>query len=265
MITISFREEPGGPLHDVQSAGATALRPLQVGAERVVRPFRDAYGWFAELFSAKGEVERLRLENERLRQEAVQFRNAYAENRTLREFLDYKAPPTYPRDFDPVFAAVIGHPSALFVQQVVIAAGRDDGVRLDDPVVNTDGLVGRVTEVTPDTAQVTLLTDESTSVSARDLQTEATGLVENGRAGSGSLVLSRVEKRYEVHQGDEIVTAGSQRGQLPSLFPRGISVGRVTFVGRTDTDLYLRIQISPSVDFGSLDAVVVLVPKGRAR
>ena len=131
--------------------------------------------------------------------------------------------------------------------------------------MNADGLVGRVTAVTPDTAQVTLLTDESTSVSARDLQTEATGLVENGRAGSGSLVLSRVEKRYEVHQGDEIVTAGSQRGQLPSLFPRGISVGRVTFVGRTDTDLYLRIQVRPSVDFGSLDAVVVLVPKGRAR
>ena len=66
-----------------------------------MRPFRDAYGWFADLFSAKGEVERLRLENERLRQEAVQFRNAYAENRTLREFLDYKAPPTYPGDFDP--------------------------------------------------------------------------------------------------------------------------------------------------------------------
>jgi rod shape-determining protein MreC len=229
MITISFREEQGGPLHDLQSAGATALRPLQVGAERVVRPFRDAYGWFADLFAAKGEAERLRLENERLRQEAVQFRNAYAENRTLREFLDYKAPPTYPGDFDPVFAAVIGHPSTLFVQQVVIAAGKDDGVRVDDPVVNADGLV------------------------------------ENGRAGTGSLVLSRVEKRYEVHQGDEIVTAGSQRGQLPSLFPRGISVGRVTFVGRTDTDLYLRIQVRPSVDFGSLDAVVVLIPKGRAR
>ena len=112
MITISFREEPGGPLHDVQSAGATALRPLQVGAERVVRPFRDAYGWFAELFSAKGRSSGFALENERLRQEAVQFRDAYAENRPLREFLDYKAPLTYPRDFDPVFAAVISHPSA---------------------------------------------------------------------------------------------------------------------------------------------------------
>jgi rod shape-determining protein MreC len=265
MITISFREAPDGPLHEVQSIGATALRPFQVGAERVVRPFRDAWGWTAALFSAKGEVERLRLENQRLRQEAVQYRNAYAENMTLREVLDYKAPPAYPGDYSPVFAAVIAHPPSQFAQQVVIAAGEGDGVRVDDPVVNADGLVGRVTAVTPDTAQVTLLTDASTAVSAYDVETEASGLVQSGRTGSGALVLSRVEKRYEVRQGDEIVTSGSQRGQLPSLFPRGISVGEVTYVGRADTDLYLRIQIRPSVDFGALDAVVVLVPADRRR
>ncbi|MGE5690020.1 MAG: rod shape-determining protein MreC [Pseudomonadota bacterium] len=265
MITISFREKPGGPLHDVQSAGATALRPLQVGAERVVRPFRDAYGWAAGLLSAKSDVERLRAENERLRQEAVQYRNAYAENKTLREFLDFKAPPSYPDDYAPVYAAVIGHPPSQFEQQVVIAAGEGDGIHVDDPVMTADGLVGRITNVTPGTAQVTLLTDASTRVSALDVSTGATGLVENGRAGSGSLVLSRVEKRYEVAEGDEVVTAGSQRGQLPSLFPRGISIGRVTFVGQSDTDLYKRVQVKPWVDFGSLDAVVVLVPKGRAR
>jgi rod shape-determining protein MreC len=265
MITISFRERPGGPLHEVQSVGATALRPLQVGAERVVRPFRDAYGWFAGLFAAKGEAERLRAENERLRQEAVQFRNAYAENKTLRDFLDFKAPPGYPDDYAPVYAAVIGHPPSQFEQQVVIAAGETDGIRVDDPVVNADGLVGRITDVTPDTAQVTLLTDESTRVSALDVNTGATGLVENGRAGGNSLVLTRVEKRYEVGEKDEVVTAGSQRGQLPSLFPRGISIGRVTFVGQSDTDLYKRVQIKPWVDFGSLDAVVVLLPKDRRR
>jgi rod shape-determining protein MreC len=263
MITISFRERPGGPLHEVQSVGATALRPLQVGAERVVRPFRDAYGWFADLFSAKGEAERLRAENVRLRQEAVQFRNAYAENKTLRDFLDFKAPPGYPDDYAPVYAAVIGHPPSQFEQQVVIAAGESDGIRVDDPVVNADGLVGRITNVTPDTAQVTLLTDESTRVSALDVNTGATGLVENGRAGGNSLVLTRVEKRYEVAEKDEVVTAGSQRGLLPSLFPRGISIGRVTFVGQSDTDLYKRVQIEPWVDFGSLDAVIVLLPKDR--
>jgi rod shape-determining protein MreC len=265
MITVSFRETAGGPLHELQSVGATALRPLQVGAERVVRPFRDAWGWTSDLFAAKGAVEGLRAENERLRQEVVQYRNAYAENRTLREFLDYKAPPTYPGDFRPVFAAVIAHPPSQFEQQVVIAAGSKDGVRVDDPVVNADGLVGRVTAVTGRTAQITLLTDESTRVSALDYNTQASGLVENGRAGSGSLVLNRVEKRYEVHEGDHVVTAGSQRGKLPSLFPRGISIGRITFVGQSDTDLYKRIQIRPSVDFGSLDAVVVLRSEDRGR
>jgi rod shape-determining protein MreC len=263
MITVSFREASGGPLHDVQSIGATALRPLQVGAERVVRPFRDAWGWGGDLFAAKGAVERLRAENEQLRQEVVQYRNAFAENQTLREFLDFQAPPTYPGDFTPVFAAVIGHPPSQFEQQVVIAAGSGAGIEVDDPVVNADGLVGRVTQVTPGTAQVTLLTDESTRVSALDTTTQATGLVQNGRAGGGALVLNRVEKRYEVHQGDHIVTAGSQHGRLPSLFPRGISIGRVTFVGQSDTDLYKRIQIRPAVDFGSLDAVVVLRPSGR--
>ena len=68
-----------------------------------------------------------------------------------------------------------------------------------------------------------------------------------------------------MHQGDEIVTAGSQRGQLPSLFPRGISVGASRSSAAPTPTSYLRIQVRPSVDFGSLDAVVVLVPKGGAR
>jgi rod shape-determining protein MreC len=263
LITVYFRESSGGGLHGVQSAGATVLRPIQVGAERVVRPFRDAYGWFAGLFEAKSENEQLRLEVERLRQEAIQYRTALEENKTLRELLDYRAPPTYPGDVEPVYAAVIGH--RQFEQQIVIAGGANDGIQQDDPVVNERGLVGRITTVTDDTAQVTLLLDASTAVSAVDLDTNATGLVKHGRAGSGSLVLDFVEKRYVVHRGDKVVTSGSQRGSLPSLYPRGIEIGTVTFVGQSDTDLYKRIQIRPAVDFGALDAVVVLVAKGERR
>ena len=47
LITIYFREPSGGSLHGVQSTGAAVLRPFEVGAERVARPFRDGYGWFA--------------------------------------------------------------------------------------------------------------------------------------------------------------------------------------------------------------------------
>ena len=68
LITVSFRSPDSGRLHGVQSGVATVLRPFEVGAERVARPFRDLYGWFASLFDAKSENERLRAQVDDLRQ-----------------------------------------------------------------------------------------------------------------------------------------------------------------------------------------------------
>jgi rod shape-determining protein MreC len=61
------------------------------------------------------------------------------------------------------------------------------------------------------------------------------------------------------------VSAGWRAGALSSLYPKGIQIGRVTSVGQTDTDLFQQVQIDPYVDFGSLDAVLVLVPTSRSR
>jgi rod shape-determining protein MreC len=259
MITISFRESPGGGLHNLQSVAAAGIHPFQVAAERVARPFRDVYGYFAGLVDAKSENERLREEVERLRQELIQNETARQENLLLRELYDFRAPPTYPLDYEYVGAAVVGYAPSQFQREVVISAGTSDGIRLDDPVVNADGLVGRITGVTARTARVTLLVDRSSAVTAIDLKTRAAGLVSAG--SGGGLVLDRVDKRLLVRRGDEVITAGSQEGKLPSLYPRGIPIGRVTFVGQTDTDLFKRIQVEPYVDFESLDAVIVLVPK----
>ena len=68
-----------------------------------------------------------------------------------------------------------------------------------------------------------------------------------------------------VAKGDALVTAGTQRGTTGSLYPRGITIGRVSYVGHSDTETYKLIQIEPAVDFGALDAVVVLIPKGEDR
>ena len=60
LITISFREDSDGPLHDAQASVASVLQPFEVAVERVARPFRDAYGWTTDLFNARSENERLR-------------------------------------------------------------------------------------------------------------------------------------------------------------------------------------------------------------
>ena len=261
LITFSFRESSNGFLHHVGGAGATVLRPFEVGAERVARPFRDAYGYIAGLVHAKEENKRLRRELDQARQEANLGRIATRDNLQLRDQLNYVDGPTFPRDFRPVNTRVLGPPATPFEQQVIIAAGSDHGVRLDAPVVTQDGLVGRVTAVSGSAAQVTLLTDEESAVPALDVDsfTNARGIVRPGQANS--LILDRVSKQAAINEGDEIVTAGSRSRQFPSFFPRGIAIGTVTSVGRTDTSLWTHVQIQPFVDFGSLDSVIVLVSK----
>ena len=263
LISLSFRADESGPLGGVQSAGATALRPFAVGFERVAQPFRDVYGWADSLLTARSEAETLRAELREARQRAIQSEFALQENVYLRELLDYIDGPRFPADFDPVVAEVIGRPAGAFTQAIVIAAGANNGVRSNDPVVTADGLVGVVTRVTSGTARIQLLTDEEAAASAIDLRTGATGIVRHARGTRETLVLDRVRKQDVVRRGNEIVTAGWRAGALSSLYPKGIPIGRVTSVGQTDTDLFQQVQVDPYVDFGALDAVLVLVPTER--
>ena len=263
LISLSFRSDGGGPLGSVHSAGATVLRPFAIGFERVAQPFRDAYGWADGLLTARSDAESLRAEVGELRQRAIQSEFALQENESLRRLLRYIDGPRFPDDFAPVAAEVIGRPAGAFTQAIVVAAGSDSGVRVNDPVVTGDGLVGLVTRVTSDTARIQLLTDEQAAVSAVDLRTKAAGIVRHARGTRETLVLDRVRKEDLVRVGDVIVTAGWRAGTLSSLYPKGIPIGKVASVGQTDTDLFQQVQVDPYVDFGSLDAVLVLVPAGR--
>jgi rod shape-determining protein MreC len=265
LITVSFRSDDDGPLSGVQSVGSSVLRPFAVGLERVAQPFRDAYGWTDSLLDARSDAERYEAEVRELRQRAIQAEFALQENESLRRLLRYLDSPRFPDDFTPVVAEVIGRPPTAFTQAISIAAGSDDGVRVNDAVVTADGLVGLVTRVTSGTARIQLLTDQEAAVSARDLRTGAEGIVLHARGTRETLVLDRVRKQDVVKEGDEVVTAGWSSGGLTSLYPKGIPIGAVTSVGQTDTDLFQQIQVDPYVDFGSLDGVIVLVPKERAR
>jgi rod shape-determining protein MreC len=263
LITIYFREPVGGGLHGVQSTGATVLRPFEVGAERVAQPFRDGYGWFAGVLHAKSENGRLRGEVDRYGALAIQNANAAQQNAQLKRLLHYVSSPQFPKDYDPVATDVISRPPTELAQQIGIAAGSSSGVRVNDPVVNADGLVGRVTHVASHSAEVTLLTDPNNMVSALDLTTRATGLVGTGQ-GRNTLIVDRVSKAQDVNPGDLIVTQGWRSGKLSSLYPQGIPIGVVSSASQNDVDLYWQVQLHPQVDFGSsLQSVIVLVPKTR--
>jgi rod shape-determining protein MreC len=260
MITVYFRESPNGGLHGFQSTGASVLRPFEIGADRIARPFEDAYRWTADLFHARAENNDLRKKVSELQQQAIQNTNAKDELDNLRRILKYRRGPSFPEDFpNPVTAEVVSNPDSQFDQTMIIAAGRTSGIRVYDAVVTDRGLVGQVTKVTRDEAKVTLLSDKESAVTAKDRSSGAIGIVRHSQGSEDVLFLDRVAKSKEVKEGDLVMTAGLQQGRLPSFYPKGIPIGLVTKVGQTELDEFQVVQVMPLVDFSSLEAVVVLV------
>ena len=263
LVTVYLRESSGGVLHGAQRIGLSVAMPFEVAGERVARPFRDGWTYVSELFGAKSENERLREQVEALRQQLVQQQTAARENERLRALADYVDGPAFPRDYRGIVTRVVGRPASIYNQKILIAAGSSAAVERNDPVVTEDGLVGLVTDVTSNGAQVTLLTDQSSAVSAVVLESGAAGIVRHGPSDSAALVLDRVGKDELVTAGDLVVTAGWRSGKLESLYPRGIPIGTVKSVGQQDVDLYKRIQVTALADFDSLGEVVVLIPRER--
>jgi rod shape-determining protein MreC len=249
LVTIYFRESEGGTLHGAQRIGVSVAMPFEVAGERVARPFKDAYGWASDLFSAKSENEELKKELEEARTRLIQNETAVQENAQLRELLAYVDGPRFPENYGSVVTRVVGRPPTAYDQEIVIAAGTANGIQRNDPVLT----------------KVTLLTDQSSAVSAMVLESGSAGIVRHGPSDPSALILDRVGKDALVEDGDLVITAGWQSGKLESLYPRGIPIGTVESVGQQDVDLYKRIQIAPLVNFDSLSDVVVLVPMARPK
>jgi len=260
LITVSFRSSA---LDGVQGTAASVLRPFEVAADRVTRPFRDAASWTRGLVDAKSENQKLRKQIAYYRQQLILDEGAVQENVQLKAALNYHGPVSIAA-FHQVHASVLVNPLNAIDQSVEIAAGSHDGVRVGNVVVaSSGGLVGTVARVAPGVSRVTLLTDDQSAVTASDLtHPSAVGVIKRGGGGSDVLILDRVSKNENVNVGDTIITAGTLGGPgaLPSMFPRGIPVGTVKSRSNNDVNAYKNIQVAPLVDFSSLQTVIVLVP-----
>lgn len=260
LITVSFRSSA---LDGVQGTAAGILRPFEVAADRVARPFRDAVSWGRGLVHAKTENERLRAQIQTLRQQLSLDEGAVQQNVQLQAALNYRGLPTI-ANFRQVNASVAVNPQSAIDQTVAITAGTKDGVNAGDVVIDpvSGGLVGTVDRVFPSESRVTLLTDTQSAATSIDLTSPtAVGIIQPAGGGGDALALALVPKSKVVRVGDTIVTAGSLgKGALPSMFPRGIPVGTVTSQKNSDVNPFKNIQVKPLVDFSSLQSVIVLVP-----
>lgn len=255
LLTAYFGESGGGGLHSVQRGFVEVVSPIQAGASKALKPVRDLFNWFGDTLHAKGQVSELRKQNDQLRQELI---TNQSDARQLSEFeklfkIDGELKLT---DYAPVTARVIGRDPTLWYSTDIIDKGSSDGIHMDAPVVNGEGLVGKVTLVTPGASQVTLITDHTSGVSAMVNKSGATGVVQPAVGNPEDLVLQYLQHGDGVSQGDDVVTSGTVSGRLDSLFPPGIPIGQVTSV--SSADLYKSVHVRPFATLNRLDYVQVL-------
>jgi rod shape-determining protein MreC len=256
LLTAYFRESDSGVAHSVQSGVMTVVSPLQSGTATATKPFRDAWNWVGDLFSAKSQNKALEKEVEQLRAGLAQELATQNENDQLRALLDFEKDHVFPGGVQMVTARVIDRSTSAWYSTATINAGSGDGVQVDDPVVNGQGLVGRVTKVTLNASQVMLVTDQESHVDAMIVPgTEdgsAQGLV--GGSVTGDVTLDYVDKNEKVKVGQDVVTSGRNG----SIFVKGIPIGSVESVGAQEVELYQSIAVKPFVDFRKLDVVAVI-------
>jgi rod shape-determining protein MreC len=260
LLTGYFGEGNGGFFHGIQSGAQTVLSPIEDGASRAFKPIRNLVGWFGDVFNAKDENKQLKKDLAAARAQGIHADVLQRDNDQLRKLLKLTDDLGYASS-SRVTARVIVKAPTVWYSTVTIDSGRSDGVRVDQPVVSGDGLVGKVTAVTGGTATVTLITDGSSNVPAQVDPDGANGIVTPAVGDPNDMQLQYVSRNHPVKVGASVVTSGSVPGKLQSIFPRGIPIGQISRVEPGELDLYQKVHVRPFADFRRLDVLTVLTGK----
>jgi len=239
-----------GPVRNVTRA---LLAPFQAGltnvgtdASDLVRSARDLRDLRQSNAYLQAEVNRLSVENARL----VEVER---ENERLRQLLNFtRSNPWYDYRAAAVVGQKIGEDPSNLLFSIFIDIGARDGVAVDMPVITDRGLVGRVIAVGPNVAEVLLLIDPASAVNARVQNSRVTGIVRG--SVEGSLIMERIPQGETVSPGDIVLSSG-----LGGNFPDKLVVGQITEVFHRDSDMFQSANVRPTVDFGKLEEVMVII------
>ena len=255
LLTAYFGEAAGGGLHSVQRGFLTVLSPIQDGANKALKPVRDAFSWISDTVHAKSEHKQLVAQVDKLRRELIADkteRAAYHELLALYH-LDHQLSIN---DYHPVTATVVAKSPNIWYSTVTIDKGEGAGVRVNDPVINGEGLVGKVAQVASDGAQVDLITDSRMGVSARIGTGNATGIIQPKVGDPYDLLLQYLPANTPAVAGEYVVTSGTVSSPDDSLYPPGIPIGQVTSVN--EESAYRSVNVRPMANLHNLDVVQVL-------
>ena len=258
LLTVYFGENGGGILHGVQNGTSAAFSPLEKGVSIVFKPVSNFTHWTGDVFHAKKENKQLKKQVQELRTQLAQAQTAQRDTAELGGLASLTRGASFTQGSKLVSARVISRSPTVWYSNVVINVGTGDGVHIDDPVITAGGLAGKVSSVTGGEATVTLITDESSAVSAEVMPDGSNGIVRPEVGNPNDMLLDYIAKGAKIQKGNSVVTSGFTSSKLDSLFPRGIPIGKITNVSPSELEQYQRVHMQPYADLRRVNYVQVL-------
>lgn len=206
--------------------------------------------YLSSLPKLKEKNKLLKKELNKLKVEHQHLEYLEKENKKLRSFLRLKKSPAY--KFKIITAEVVNRPLNQWNQIFIINKGETDGIYKDCPVVCGEGIVGKISEATKHYAQVQLLTDPKSKISAQIFHSKTHGIVQ-GKLGM-PLEMKYIDRDDDVKIGDKIVSSS-----LSYTYPKGLSIGTISQVEKSEYALFQKVIIKPFVDFSKIRFVFIKI------
>jgi rod shape-determining protein MreC len=249
IMVITSREETtvlplGGVVREI-------IAPIQKGITWITASLNDVVVYFNDNRFLRQQNKEMAEKIVRLEEEVYSLKEQELENQRLLLLLEYKEEKT--ENYDLAMAKVIGRNHANWYETLLVNQGSKQGIWPGMVVVNHDGLIGRIINVTPNTAEVLLILDREGAVGARIFENRHTPGVVVGTSKSQYLQMIHLPHDLPIEPNQTVVTSG-----LSGVYPPGIRIGKVIEVLPEPGGLMKRATLKPFVDFFRLEEVLII-------
>jgi rod shape-determining protein MreC len=235
--------------HDVRLIrywAATILTPVERVGTWSFSKVGGVWRGYIDLHNARAENERLQAELHRLQMRNRELEGRAAEAQRLTSLLNFRD--THP-EVAMLPAQVIGASADPNSHTLFVNRGEHDRIRRNMAVITPDGVVGKIVEVFPSSAQVLLINDRESGVGALLVSSRAHGIIKG--TGDPDPRMDYVENKESVQPGEAIATSGEDR-----IFPKDIPIGSVESAKQGNP--FQTIYIRPAAHLDRIEEVLIL-------
>lgn len=232
------------------------LEVITTPVQKVTAAISNSVGSFFDQFvNSKNNADEnkiLKEQNAELVEKLIELERLRQENEQLREVAGIK---TQNEDFETAVASVVSRDPGDRYGSFIIDKGTLHGISINDPVMTRSGLVGIVSSVGPTSARVKTILSPEIDVSAIEIVSKELGVIQGdiALAQEGQTRLSILSAETNLKEGDLLVTAGAS-----GTYPKNIPIGRVAEVLTEAHGVTKYATIVPLVSVDEVESVVVI-------